>query len=94
MDKRLYPIERDLFDSLIQPSIEKSYIWKGRPPKISHYQVFCAILYVLRTVIPWGGTYRNALAIGMRSIQGFIGVMKRVYGGRYYCIFSDKRNLK
>jgi len=53
MDKRLYPIERNLFDSLIQPTIEKSYIWKGRPPKISHYQVFCAILYVLRTGIPW-----------------------------------------
>ncbi len=53
MDKRLYPIERNLFDSLIQPIIEKSYIWKGRPPKINHYQVFSAILYVLRTGIPW-----------------------------------------
>jgi transposase len=23
------------------------------PPKISHYKVFCAIMYVLRTGIPW-----------------------------------------
>ena len=53
MDKRLYRIERNLFDSLIQPTIERSYIWKGRPPKINHYQVFCAILYVLRSGIPW-----------------------------------------
>lgn len=53
MDKSLYPIERNLFDSLIQPTIEKSCIWKGRPPKISHYEVFCAILYVLGTGIPW-----------------------------------------
>lgn len=27
MDKRLYPIEQYLFKSLIQPIIEKSYIW-------------------------------------------------------------------
>jgi len=53
MDKSLYPIERNLFDSLVQPTIEKSYIWKGRLPKISYYEVFCAILYVLGTGIPW-----------------------------------------
>lgn len=35
------------------PLIESNYIWKGRPPKISHYNVFCAILYILRTGIPW-----------------------------------------
>ena len=53
MDRRLYPIEENLFKSVIQPVIEGGYIWKGRPPKISHYQVFSAILYVLRTGIPW-----------------------------------------
>lgn len=31
MDARLYPIEQNSFKSLIQPIIEKSYIWKGRP---------------------------------------------------------------
>jgi transposase len=53
MDKRLFPIDQRTFDQIILPIIERSYIWKGRPPVISHYQVFCAILYVLRTGIPW-----------------------------------------
>jgi len=53
MCKRLYPIDISVFNSLLLPLIEGNYIWKGRPPKISHYQVFCAILYVLRTGIPW-----------------------------------------
>ena len=53
MDKRLYPVSQEFFTLIILPIIESNYIWKGRPPKISHYQVFCAILYVLRTGVPW-----------------------------------------
>jgi transposase len=53
MDKRLFPITQERFDKEIKPLIESNYIWKGRPPKISHYRVFCAMLYVLRTGIPW-----------------------------------------
>ena len=53
MDKRLYPVTPEFFRQTILPLIEASYIWKGRPPKVSHYQVFCAILYVLRTGCPW-----------------------------------------
>jgi len=53
MDSRLYPISLDFFNTTILPLIEGRYIWKGRPPRISHYQVFCAILYVLRTGVPW-----------------------------------------
>jgi transposase len=53
MDTRLYPISPEFFNQTILPLIEGSYIWKGRPPSISHYQVFCAILYVLRTGVPW-----------------------------------------
>ena len=53
MDKRLYPISEELFNSTVLPVITDNYIWKGRPPKISHYQVFCAILYILRTGVPW-----------------------------------------
>lgn len=51
-NKRLYPISERDFNETILPIIEKNYIWKGRPPKISHYKVFCAILYILRTGIP------------------------------------------
>ena len=53
MDQRLYPVTPEYFAQTILPLIEGSYIWKGRPPTISHYQVFCAILYVLRTGVPW-----------------------------------------
>lgn len=53
MDTRIYPITPEYFERTIQPLIEGSYIWKGRPPTIGHYQVFCAILYVLRTGVPW-----------------------------------------
>lgn len=53
MDKRLFPVTPEFFAKNIEPIINKSYIWKGRPPLISHYKVFCAILYVLRTGVAW-----------------------------------------
>jgi transposase len=53
MAPRLYPISLDFFNATILPLIEGSYIGKGRPPRISHSQVFCAILSVLRTGVPW-----------------------------------------
>jgi len=53
MNQRLYPINKKFFQTQIMPIIQQSYIWKGRPPVISHYKTFCAILYVLRTGIPW-----------------------------------------
>ena len=43
MDQRLYPISLGFFIKNVQP-IKQNYIWKGRPPEISHYQVFCAIM--------------------------------------------------
>jgi len=42
-----------MFDEIILPLILSSYSRAGRPSKISDYQVFCAMLYVLRTGIPW-----------------------------------------
>ena len=53
MDKRLYPVTQSFFKEALQPIIESNYIWKGRPPKISHYTIFCAAMYVLRTGIAW-----------------------------------------
>ena len=52
-DKRLYPIVEDYFNAHIKPLIERFYSKAGRPSKISDYTVFCAMLYVLRTGIPW-----------------------------------------
>jgi hypothetical protein len=43
-NKRLYSISKDVFNRRVLPIIEENYIWKGRPPKVSHFQVFCGIL--------------------------------------------------
>ena len=40
MDTRFYPITPEDFRTLILPLIEGNYMWKGRPPSISHYEVF------------------------------------------------------
>lgn len=53
MDKRLYPVSQDFFNNHIKPLIEGDYIRQGRPPSVSHFQVFNAMLYVLRTGIAW-----------------------------------------
>jgi transposase len=52
-NKRLYPVSEEVFNRKVLPIIEGDYIWKGRPPKVSHYQAFCGILYILRTGCPW-----------------------------------------
>jgi transposase len=52
-DKRKWPISQQFFAKYILPIIERDYRGRGRPAKVSHYKVFCAILYVLRTGIPW-----------------------------------------
>jgi transposase len=53
MCKRMYPITREFFDKQINPLITSCYSLAGRPQRVSNYQVFCAMLYVLRTGIPW-----------------------------------------
>ena len=53
MDKRLYPVTEAFFNEHIKPVIDQSYSRAGRPAMISDYAVFCALLYVLRTGIPW-----------------------------------------
>jgi transposase len=53
MDKRLYPVSPEFFATNIQPIIDSSYSAAGRPARISDYQIFCAVLYVLRTGISW-----------------------------------------
>lgn len=53
MNQRLYPISVKFFESEIKPLIDRCYSAAGRPQKISDYEVFNAILYVLRTGVPW-----------------------------------------
>lgn len=53
MDKRLFPIDKAVFNTMIEPLIAGHYRREGRPPSLSHWLVFCAIFYVLRTGISW-----------------------------------------
>ena len=53
MDIRLFPVSRSFFNDYIRPLISHYYSKAGRPATIDDYQVFCAMLYVLRTGISW-----------------------------------------
>ena len=53
LNKRQYPLDKQEFQTHIEPLIASHYKRPGRPEKISHYQFFCAVLYVLRTGIAW-----------------------------------------
>lgn len=53
MDLRHYPIKEEDFLVHIAPYIATHYKRPGRPAGLSHYQFFCAVLYVLRTGVSW-----------------------------------------
>ena len=67
MKNRHYPIEKRHFIKEIEPLIVKHYKRPGRPAGISHYQFFSALLYVLRTGIPW------------RDVPSFYGHWHTIY---------------
>ena len=52
-DERRYPISEEQFNKEVLPIIQASKRGAGRPPKVSHYTVFCGILYIMRTGNPW-----------------------------------------
>ena len=82
MDQRLYPVTPEFFARTILPLIEGNYIWKGRPPSISHYQVFCAILYVLRVGCPW------------RDLPVCYGNWHSIYEARLNAVLADSTSWK
>ena len=53
MDKRLFPVSIEFFNSNIKPLIRSGYSKSESSAPISDYHVFCAMLYVLRTGISW-----------------------------------------
>jgi transposase len=79
-NKRLYPISEEVFNRKVLPVIEGDYIWKGRPPKASHYQAFCGILYILRTGCPWRDLPSDYGYWHVRSMTGFRGRANGDYG--------------
>jgi len=50
---RLFPLSKEFFSKAIEPLIPEHYKRPGRPPKESHYQFFCGVLYVLSTGVSW-----------------------------------------
>jgi hypothetical protein len=54
MENRLYPISKEIFDKEILPIIEReTKPLGGRPPKIGHYDCFCAMLKMMSVSLPW-----------------------------------------
>jgi transposase len=53
MNKRLYPISEDYFKNNIYCYLAEFKDGRGRPALIKDYDFFCAVLYVMRTGIPW-----------------------------------------
>ena len=54
MNPRLYPITEEAFNSEILPIIEAHTTpLGGRPPLISHYVCFCAMLKMMSVSLPW-----------------------------------------
>ena len=54
MTDRLYPICEEFFNTNILPIIMRHTTGSGgRPPKISHYTCFCAMVKMLRVSVPW-----------------------------------------
>ena len=53
MDSRLFPLSPEYFSEVIEPLIVSHYKKPGRPPKTSHYNFFCGVLYVMRTGVSW-----------------------------------------
>lgn len=50
---KIYPISEELFNQEVLPIIKKYILPTGRPQKINYYVIFNALLFVLRTGIPW-----------------------------------------
>jgi transposase len=53
INERKYPISEEKFKELVEPVILEYLKKSGRPSRVSHYKFFCAVLYVLRTGLPW-----------------------------------------
>ena len=77
MDTRLFPVTPEFFAKEIKPIIEGSYIWKGRPPEISHYHVYMCCARAVR-----GGICRPVTGRGIRFICGSNAVVSADCGGK------------
>ena len=73
MDKRLFPITKEMFDREVRPLMDLWRDGRGRKAQIPDYYVFCAILYVLRTGVAWRDlpkTYGYWHTVYLRFLRG------------------------
>jgi hypothetical protein len=79
MSDRLYQLSESVFNEEILPLIlEETTPLGGRPPNISHYKSFCAMLKML----PVPRTVRESMAPGIPSTRGSrCGVKMVCFGG-------------
>jgi hypothetical protein len=85
-NNRLYPISEEVFNRKVLPVIEGIYIGKGRPPKVSPYQVFCAIRYI--AVL--GGMCPKHTGMGRCYMTDFPGEASGEYGRRCCAAYRRK----
>lgn len=67
MNKRLNPLTEDDFKQHIQPYLTELKDGRGRPASIKDYDFFCAVLFVMRTGVPW------------RDLPGYYGSWHTIY---------------
>lgn len=67
MNSRHYPLTEADFKREIEPYIISFKNRSGQPTCVTHYDFFCAVLYVLRTGIPW------------RDLPSFYGKWHTIY---------------
>lgn len=53
MNERLYPLSEEYFQEHIHPYLIECKDGRRRPPLISDYIFFCAIVFIMRTGVSW-----------------------------------------
>jgi transposase len=53
MDKRMFPMTKKEFEARVSHLFLEGKIKSGRPPNVSDYIMFCALMYVIRTGCAW-----------------------------------------
>jgi hypothetical protein len=88
----MYPITEEKFNKKILPIIEKyTTPLGGRPPKISHYICFNAMIYMLRVYLYLGEIALRDMVHGIQFILGLKDGAKMDFYGIYYTNLNRKK---
>jgi hypothetical protein len=87
MNKRLYPITENWFNTHINPLIINNYSRAGRPKTVSNYQVFmlrgtsCVLCFMCYERVLHGVTYQKIMVIGTRFTYASKRQVTEAFGG-------------